>query len=316
MARVRFRAQLACDATTGLPRLDLAGLTGVIVLSGTETATDITDNDGLPITDGLVVISASGFTPTFYVEDGLTQVDWFSDPIRVPIDSLAGLEESAAESAADAAQALADLQAYADDHPLLTLPDGGSAGQVLAKTGDDPEDTAWVNPSGSTSGITGAPSVWPSEFNPSPHTHTPATLAVPNVIKTLLGAVDAQTARDAIGAGTGNGTSNLTLGAAGTQAAPGNHAHSSSAIALSAGITGLTATTTVQAALVELAARPTGGGGGTGTTVDVLWSAGAYPTQALTPPAGVKVRRIYGPVQPTFPAWTGVLDSYAYAPLT
>lgn len=316
MARVRFRAQLACDATTGLPRLDLAGLAGVIVLSGTETPTDVTDNDGLPITDSLVVISASGFTPTFYVEDGLTQVDWWADPIRVPIDSLAGLEESAELSAASAAQALADLQAYVVDHPLLTLPEGGSSGQVLAKTGDDPEDTAWVNPSTSTSGITGAPAVWPSEFNPSSHTHTPATIAVANIIKSLLGAVDAQQARDAIGAGTGNGTSNLTLGTAGTQAAPGNHAHSSSAIALSAAITGLTATTTVQAALVELAARPTGGGGGTGTTVDVVYASGAYPTQALTPPAGVKIRRFVGPVQYTGAAWTGVVDLYTYANLT
>ncbi|MCQ9367951.1 hypothetical protein NQ036_06795 [Brevibacterium sp. 91QC2O2] len=44
--------------------------------------------------------------------------------------------------------------------------------------------------------------------------------------KKVMKAADAKAARDAIGAGTGNGSSNLKVGPAATDAAAGNHTHS------------------------------------------------------------------------------------------
>jgi len=49
--------------------------------------------------------------------------------------------------------------------------------------------------------------------------------------------------------------------------------------------------------------------------VNVLYSGGAYPTQAGSPPAGLKVRHFYGPVQYSGATWSGVLDVYVYAAL-
>lgn len=57
------------------------------------------------------------------------------------------------------------------------------------------------------------------------------------------------------------------------------------------------------------------GGGGTSEIATVLWSGSGYPTQAASPPAGIKVRQFYGPEPYSGATWTGVLDVYTYAAL-
>ena len=128
-----------------------------------------------------------------------------------------------------------------------------------------------------------------------------------------MSAADAQAARAAIGAGTGNGTSSLTLGTTASTAAPGNHVHDAGSVTYTP--SGSITATNVQAAIAQ-AATLGGGGAATATSVDVVYASGAYPTQPTTPPTGVKVRRFLGPVPYTGPAWAGVVDVYNYAPLT
>lgn len=162
-------------------------------------------------------------------------------------------------------------------------------------------------------GISGAPAVWPAQFPPTGHTHTVAELSNASAIgRSVVTAVDGQAIRSLIGAGTGNGTSNLTIGTTSTTAAAGNHNHPAGAVTFTP--TGGVTATNVQDAIAQAATLGSTGGGG--TTVDVLYSGGAYPAQAASPPSGVKVRRFYGPVQPTVATWSGVLDVYEYAALT
>lgn len=77
-------------------------------------------------------------------------------------------------------------------------------------------------------GIEGAPDDWPTESPwPAPqHSHpsTDVTDATP-VGRAVLTSTDQATARAAIGAGTGNGTSNLAIGTTEGTAAAGNHGH-------------------------------------------------------------------------------------------
>lgn len=128
----------------------------------------------------------------------------------------------------------------------------------------------------------------------------------------VLTAVDKQAGRVAIGAGTGNGTSDLVLGSNDpSKASPSTHAHSAGQVAITP-ITGSTAQN-VQAALTDLSNRGTGG---TTETYLNLYASGAYPTQPASPPPGTKVRQAFGPVQPTYATWPGVLDAYRYANLS
>lgn len=139
----------------------------------------------------------------------------------------------------------------------------------------------------------------------STHTHTAAQISDSTTTgRSVITASSAANARTAIGAG----TSSLVVGSSGTQAAAGNHVHAASAVTVST-ISGLVADD-VQEALANLAARSGG------DSVSVLWSGGAYPAQAGTAPAGVKVRRFYGPEPYEGASWTGVLDTYEYAELT
>ena len=154
----------------------------------------------------------------------------------------------------------------------------------------------------------------PTTFPPSAHSHPVSQISGTSLtVQTLLGAADQQAARAAIGAGTGNGTSNLTLGGTATTAAPGNHVHA--AVDVTFAPTGSITATTVQGAIAQAA---TTGGSGTGTPslVEVFYSSGAYPAQAASPPAGCKHRAFYGPVQYAGPTWPGVVDTYQYVALT
>lgn len=164
------------------------------------------------------------------------------------------------------------------------------------------------------SGITGAPSTWPETFPPAGHSHQAAEIANATAVgRNVLTAVSQQAAREAIGAGTGNGTSNLAIGTTSSTAAAGNHTHSAASVAFTPTGSTLTATN-VQDAIVQAAA--TGGTGGTGDERAVYYASGAYPTQPSTAPSGIKRRHFYGPVQYTGPTWPGVLDLYTYAALT
>ena len=158
----------------------------------------------------------------------------------------------------------------------------------------------------------------PSTFPPSAHSHTATEISNATAVgRSVLMAVDAQTARAAIGAGTGNGTSNLTLGTTATTAAPGNHTHT----ALNVGFTpaaGLTATD-VQTAIQQAASM-----GGSSVANVLIWryASGAYPNLPASKPTGIELVQAFGPTAPTnVPAWVGNLASqalglYEYAALT
>lgn len=51
----------------------------------------------------------------------------------------------------------------------------------------------------------------------------------------------------------------------------------------------------------------------TADQMNFVYVGSAYPTPPATAPPGIKVRHFYGPVQPAFSTWAGVLDVYTYA---
>lgn len=102
MARVRYTAMIAADPATGMPRPELNGQSGQIVAAGTTTPVVITDNNGLVIGQSRLTITST-FVPTFWVEDGLEEVDWWDGSNRVPLDSNQGTRNAARAAAADAA---------------------------------------------------------------------------------------------------------------------------------------------------------------------------------------------------------------------
>jgi len=177
----------------------------------------------------------------------------------------------------------------------------------------DVQNTVAAAQAGFGSGIDGAPSSWPATFPPSSHSHTATDISNSTAVgRNVLTASDQQAARAAIGAGTGNGTSNLQLGTTSSTAAAGNHTHPASAITFSpaAGITA----TNVQAAIEAAAAS--GGGASIGPIYVVPYSSGAYPAVPTDAPSGTLLRWFIGPVQYTGAAWPGVVNVYTYAALT
>lgn len=177
---------------------------------------------------------------------------------------------------------------------------------------------------------TGAAVSWPvantpPTFPPSPHTHT--TSQVTDITPVGAGVVTAatqQAARVAIGAGTGNGTSNLALGTSATTAAPGNHTHDAGTLTFTP--TASLPFTDVQSAIVGASLLGGGGGGSISGSSSVLiqkYASGAYAALPATQPTGVLLVQFYGPTQPvgTFPSWVGLapgqaLAKYEYANLT
>lgn len=241
------------------------------------------------------------FIPPFKV-DGHKAVVWVSGPYEVALVSVMGVlaDADAAQAAAEAAQVAAE-----DAASRSALPSGGNVGDVVTLT---PTGAAYLPPTGGTGGTTieGAPTVWPSTFPPSSHSHPvddlrngTATLATPVV--SLLKSLDQAAARAAIGAGTGNGTSNLTLGTSATTAMPGNRVFTATEVTVTPS-TNLPQTT-VQAALEDVAARA---GAGTSGVMVVTYRSGSYPTLPTTKPAGVQLVQFIGPVQATgLPSWIG-----------
>lgn len=205
---------------------------------------------------------------------------------------------------------------------------GATEGETIAFIGGAIQ---WIPFPAQTGGIVGAPSTWPSLFPPMGHTHPVSQLEdASSVAKAFLQARDAQEARAAIGAGTGNGTSNLQLGSGGTQAAPGNHGHNADTLTFTPTAGSPITATTVKAAIEQAAATGGGGGGGTGTSsvLVVKFASGQYPALPATKPAGVTLILFKGPVQPTtgnvsggIPAYVGdgstqIMADYEYRNLT
>jgi hypothetical protein len=206
MAMIRFRAQIATDPATAMPRPELVGLSGQIVQEGTTTPVAIYEDFAmtLPITDSELVITGNAFIPQFYVEDTY-ELDWWDGTNRVPIESNYGsrvaaqLAQTAAEgaaaaasaevesefavqtAAAQAAQAAAEEAAAILDAAAIALPAGGEPGDMLYR-GTTERTGEWgpavVGGGGTT--ISGAPSVWPSTFPPSTHTTALADLRKPS----------------------------------------------------------------------------------------------------------------------------------------
>lgn len=279
--RVRYRAMLAADPQTGLPRLELAGSSGQIVAAGTTTALEITDDNNLPISQ--LVITANGFVPTFWVENGLEEVDWWDGTNRVPLDSNTGTRNAAIAAATAASEALAALLELINSRGDIDFPTGGQPGQILGIA--DTGQRAWLPPAAASGTyIEGAPAKWPDTFPASPHSHVigdllrSAGVALSAPVAALLTADTAQKAREAILAGTGSGTSNLTLGSTSTQAAPGDHTHADLYV-------------TPQKLQEALASAGTGGG-----DLDRRYASGAYPVRGTVPTGAVV--KWYGPVSP------------------
>ncbi|WP_100813000.1 hypothetical protein [Microbacterium lacus] len=185
--------------------------------------------------------------------------------------------------------------------------EGANVGDVYTLTG--PETPGWAAPTAG-SGIENAPQTWPDAFPPSMHTHPATGINDATAVgRNVLTATTQQAARQAIGAGTGNGTSDLRLGTGPTDAAPGNHGHGASAVAFTP-VDNLTATD-VQEAIRQ--AAQTGGGTGTGGASEVKvvrFASGQYPALPATKPFGVSLVLFKGPVQPTTANVSGGIPTY------
>lgn len=140
----------------------------------------------------------------------------------------------------------------------------------------------------------------PSTFPPSPHTHLKSQISDINTfVQGVLNSADMQAFRAAIGAGTGSGTSNLTLGSTSTTAAPGNHVHAASALSFAP--TASLPATDVQTAIQQAAAT---GGTSASELKIVRYVSGAYESLPTTPDAAWKVIEYRGPTAPTPPGTT------------
>lgn len=312
MPRILYVAKLAVDKDSGLPLPALEGQTVTIVRRGTTTPAAISEDEAgtLLIPGSTRTVSPNLFIPSFWVDAAEGPVSALGGGTEVPLESVEGLSWMAAGLVASASAAAASAADAADAAAAAGggLPAGGQPGQYLVR-GASERTGSWTSssPGGGTS-IEGAPSQWPQTFPASPHNHTLSEVELLGWIRELLGSSDTQTFRTRIGAGTGNGTSNLTLGTAGTQAAPGNHAHAAANVAFTP--TGSVTATNVQDAVAQ--AAQLGGGGGTVSNAVYVWkqSSGAYPALPSSKPAGVEAVAAYGAQSPislsaAIPSWIG-----------
>lgn len=253
-----------------------------------------------PVTDLLgnpmPVVSSNkdGLIQRFMTGDDERAVLWKSGDFVTEIVSASGVAEDLALFRQLVDQAVQDAQAAADSAAAAGngVPDGGTVGQTIVKTGPGDGEAGWADP-GAASLPAGYPTDGLSGFPPAGHSHPIGELrrlvsgtlvGLSSDVLLLLAAGDKQAARAAIGAGTGDGTSNLTLGTGPTQAAPGNHTHS-----------GYVTTADLAAALAGIDA------GGTGKVYAWKYASGAYPAlpAEVTAANGYVLILAFGPVQPT-----------------
>lgn len=263
------------DVATGAPLRGLVGQQVQIVFRDTTTPAAILDETSSPISGSLLTVNPSIEVPRFWINTTTPAdlyLDWL-DPIsgaRGPVLFEKVLRDSSADSATSSAASAASSLAS------RLAAEAAAAGAAPA---------TWGTLGGK-----------PDTFPPSGHSHVRAEISDASTVgRAVLGATDQQTARAAIGAGTGNGTSNLALGTTATTAAAGNHLHAQYV-------------DSAQAADIadERIALSGGTGGGGGSVYAWVYRSGAYPTLPTTAPAGVRVVMAIGPLQPSvLPSWIG-----------
>src|SRR5690606_29858572 len=275
------------DAETYLPNAALVGQQVRVVERGTTTPYPIYDGAGDPISGSLVTITQAVTTPTIWIDTETPEtvyLDWYDEGsgTRGPIDFEEVLREAARAAAAAAQAALATVQEY---EPGSVLSVNGQTGHVTIDTGSGSGGTA------SWSTLDGKPDTFP----PSGHSHTRSDISDASTLaRQILGAATAQEMRQLIGAGTGNGTSNLALGTTATTAAPGNHTHSQYVDQAQA------------ASIADARIAASGGGSGGGSIMAWIYRSGGYPALPSTKPAGVLLIEARGPVAPSsVPSWVG-----------
>lgn len=233
------------------------------------------DMNGSPI--GHITSNANGTCGRFRADIDQGYLD--NGTLRLPIASTAVMNSRAQ---ATAAQSSAAASATAAQQSATSAQQSASYAASLQ-----------------TSGITGAPSTWPSTFPPSAHSHPASQISDASAVgRQVMTAADQQSARAAIGAGTGNGTSNLTLGTTSSTAAPGNHVHTASAVGFTP--TGGITATDVQAAIVQ-AASTGGSSTGGGDVKNVYYVSGAYEALPAAPDPGWRLIVYHGPTPPSPP---------------
>lgn len=213
----------------------------------------------------------------------------------VPVDSSKGMQLAAEAAAAVAQAASSDAStsaavATAAAATVETFDDRVTALEAGGGGGGGGGSTAWVE-------ITGKPST----FSPSPHTHPRSEISDASPLgRSTLAATDPQTYRALIGAGTGNGTSDLQIGTTASTAAAGNHAHAQYVDAAQA------------ASIADARIAASGGGSGGGQILVWEYRSGAYPTLPASKPAGVVRVDAAGPVAPSsVPSWIGPATTQA-----
>ena len=262
------------------------------------TPLEIRDLNGLPLAS--VEINSTYLTQGFEVEDH-PEANWRSGDIVVPLSSPKGMRIAAELAALSAADARDALIAYIALNP--GFPEGRGPAQLLSVRED--LTLFWVDPIVATGGSD--PTSWaaiteledfPTDgFASSGHTTpidelryggSPLAAFVMSLLSQPNTATGKANARAAFGAGTGNGTSDVTVGGSTTgQAMPANKAFNAHEIGLQvedpiAGVVG----TTVQAVLKELAGRTTSGAGSYPWHVDYNFTTNTWPTRPTGLPAG------------------------------
>lgn len=204
-------------------------------------------------------------------------------------------DAQAAAAAASAAQTAAQNAADTISAAPALLPAGGNVGDVLTKSAE--RVGVWSPPpTGGGAGLTSYAQVasltgYPATFPPSAHTHAPGEIRGSTAVgQSLLTAADAATARGAISAAPSSTVSFPGFGTTAGTAAQGNHTHQAQAIGYVPAAGNGMASTDVNGALNELAARPTGGSGSLAFPVQVPvsynTSTSTWPTRPTGLPAG------------------------------
>lgn len=315
------------------PQLGVDGPSGALVHSGVGQVYAPDDFDltapltaysleGLP--QSVIQVGGDGLVQAFLLEDQPEAI-WASGEYRVPLDSITGMRAAVEQALTAVMNALLLVQSAADDaHDAaqsVALPSPNVDGNVLTAF-----EGQWVSlPSGGGgggSGIIGAPAVWPTTFNPASHSHVigdllrAAGVPLSPAVVSFLQALDQGGARTAIGAGTGNGTSNLTVGTSPGQAMSATRTFNANEINLASAIPGVTGST-VQQALAEIMTIASSGGGGgsvtlpTGLLIVRRWvSPSGYPVRGVLPTGAIVEWE--GPVPPTPGGAYSVVDVDRY----
>jgi hypothetical protein len=308
---VTFFSPQVRDATTGELNAALVGVSVQIRLKGSTTPSSPAGTpvaileypSGAVVPDSRLTVSARFSLTSFSTPDGVYEVEAVSDDGTVTyLFSAEGLVRAAEGSVALAQQALLAAQAARDAAQAAAAGGGGSGTTVQADWNANSGPSRILNK--------------PSTFPPSTHSHTTADLSIPLLAKQLLdaavagGTEGARAMREVLGAGTGNGTSNLVIGTSATTAAAGSHTHSAGGVAFTPGT--LVTATNVQAAIEQAASMGGSAVSGAGAILVIIYRAGAYPAVPTTRPSGINVVLFLGPTQPTsVPSWIGLAANQA-----